>query len=210
MCSIQPISVCRIVLALCGLVVSGCAAIPPRLSAQPQSSVELASDTALFATLVREIYSGPEDYLRVDPRPLQTDPTVMVARSQNLAEVPPSVVQSRSEVLRRIGVPEVDAVNMPSCAGALVPLEFRPPGQTCPSKPILVAILGLPRPGGAYAPGYVDEREEGAKQGYWSIRVIERSMDPKGSSTTISDYVVQLDDEKGWKLVKKHGLLAVD
>jgi hypothetical protein len=135
----------------------------------------------------------------------------MVAKSQNLAEVPPSVVQSRSEVLRRLGVPEVDAVNMPGCAGALVPPEFRPPGQNCPSKPILVAILGLPRPGGAYAPRYVDERDEGARRGYWSIRVIQSFMGPKGSSETIYDYVVQRGDGgRGWKLVKKHGLVVTD
>jgi hypothetical protein len=208
---IQPLGILRLPTTIFLSVLLVSASYSP-LPAQSHPGTEVAPDTALFSTVVRAIYSGPaEDFLRVDPRPLKADPRAMAARRDNLANVPAAVLESRSEVLRRLGVPIMDAINTPACAGTLVPPE-RKEVHGCPTgRQIKVAIVGLPRFGGAYAGGSVDEREQGARQGHWSVRVIEHLMGPNGSSQTISDYVVQRGDGgRGWKLVKKRGLEVSD
>jgi hypothetical protein len=208
---IQPFGLLRVATAVVWSVVLGFVSYSPLL-AQSHLGAEVASDTALFSSVVRAIYSGPaEDFLRVDPRPLKADPRVMAARRDNLADVPGAVLESRSAVLRRLGVPIMDAIDTPACAGALVPPEGRDV-QGCPrDRQIKVAIVGLPRFGGAYAGGSVDEREQGARQGHWLVRVIEHLMGPKGSSQTISDYVFKRElNGRGWTLVKKRGLEVSD
>lgn len=149
--------------------------------------------------------------MHVDPRPLKADPAILDARPELLADVPASVLQSRSEVLRRLGVPEADATEPRKCPGALV-VGTNVDRTGCPrNTAILVAILGLPRFGGAYLPqsSALDERESGAKQGHWSVRVVETFVTPEASSTKVSDYVMERTG-KGWGLVKKEPWLWID
>ena len=197
------------------------------VSAQSGTDMSPAADTSLFAAAVRAIYDGPvEGFLRVDPRPLRADPKLVTlnsalaravpdrvtASSSPLAEVPAEVIRRRSEVLERLGVRQTDALDRPACAG-LVPWDRRPSiREGCPKEgQIKVAILGVPRPGGAYPPSSLDEREEGLRQGYWTVRVIEKLLGPQGATSTTSDFVFEENaDGTGWRLVKRVGLLWTD
>jgi hypothetical protein len=73
-----------------------------------------------------------------------------------------------------------------------------------------VAIVGLPRPGGAYAPFVkIDEREEGARLGHWVARAIEDHYTPEGWFREVSDYVVARRSKgKGWQVVKVKRVLT--
>ncbi len=214
--------------SLLSIVVGACSAGYPDSAPAQGSSQRVRGDTALFAAAIQAIYDGPDrDFLRVDPRPLKADPEIVTlnsslakivpdrvgADSTPLAHVSSEVVRRRLEVLRRLDVKRADALNRPPCAGTMVPWDRRPSiREGCPEEgQIKIAILGLPRPGGAYWSQSVDKREEGLRKGHWSVRVLEWVLGPEGSIGTASDFVFErTSDNTAWKLVERVPLFVIE
>lgn len=135
--------------------------------------------------------------------------------SNSFARVPPEVIRTRLEVLERLGVPTTDAVADARCrSGFLPPVPGDPPRDFsgCPAEGQYNSrVFSLPRPGGVYWPGRTDQRAEGLKKGYWTVRSTSRLMTPKGSSAGVHDYVVErTPGGKGWRVVETVPLLVVD
>lgn len=97
-----------------------------------------------------------------------------------------------------------------SCPGMLeVPPDLRETGKphpACPAQAYTVAILGLPRRGGAYS---IDERQQGGDD-IWSVRVIQRHLEPTGVNMVASDVVVERTSVSGWKVMKVVPLFVVE
>lgn len=174
-----------------------------------------ASDTALFAAVVRELYSHPNEPAKVDPRPLRADPAIWLVAPEHLADVRDSIVQQRSAVLDRLTIAETDAIADAGCEGGYPPDMSRARVPPCPAQGQYNSYaLGLPRQGGAYMPEGVfpasaDAREEGRAQGHVSVRVIKRLMTPTGASGAVWDFIFK-QGRGGWRLVEKVNLLVID
>ncbi len=155
-----------------------------------------ANDLALDSAGVAELV--PLDMIKPD--------------SASLANVPDEMVRQRSRVLSRMGLVETDAMEDSRCPGIMLPPGRKRDLTACPVAGQFTSVmLSMPRPGGAYWPGVVDEREEGRRQGHWTIRVVERSMEPRGSSTVVVDYVVEPKlDRHGWVVVKRVPLFVIE
>jgi hypothetical protein len=222
--------------ALCAAwMLTGCAGPrhPAPASVDPAA---IAADTALFAAVVRAIPALPKVPVRVDPRVLRgrqelyrpearpagdlsitraeldrlVPRDVFFPDSTALVPVDARMLRLRSAVLSARGIAETDALRDARCPGAGVE-----PGRdrsACPREgQFTSAILAEPRPGGAYWPGVVDEREAGRGRGEWTVRVTERTMTPAGTSTGAADYVLVRDREtRRWRFVKRVLLLVLD
>ena len=188
-------------------------------------------DTTLLSVIVRHVAGDAAAHhvaLRIDPRPLKADPAIVElaprvalaapglvsAIADPLAEVSVEAVDERARVLERTGIPAMDVYAHPACPGMLeIPPDLREGGRThpdCPTKAFTVAILGLPRPGGAYWPGSrVDERQQNGRD-VWSVRMIQRHLQPAGVNMVASDVVVERTPAGIWRVVKVVPLLFVE
>jgi len=211
--------VVAIQLALAG--VAGCAGLAPRSDAgaaasEPAPSAATganADELALFAAVARAVDSAHAElkpFVEIDPRPLKPDPDVMVPIAASFADVGRATVEARAGVLRRLGIPAVDAAALPPCPGVLsftaTEEERR---RNCPKHTTLVAAIGLPRPGGAYFPGGVDEREDGARRGQHAVRVLAIRRMPQGFNGVVYDYVMQKRSGR-WRLVHGRSLVWLE
>lgn len=162
---------------------------------------------------------------RVDPRPLGADPRITAPTDSTLADVPESLIELRSTVLRRLGYETTDAVADFRCPGIDIP----PPGLEprhrpgCPESERYSSVaIGLPRRGGPYWPDAavvrgtvkvpdVDEREPGLSLDYWSVRVIHKGVYPTGGPHSVSDYVFRRDAHSGaWLFVERKVFYIAD
>lgn len=211
--SCESINHIRIILML-SLIVGTGACTKRTVTLQPNqtmSEAELASDTAFFSTVLQAISDKP---LRVDPRPLTTKVSFGAAQ---LAEVPDEVVEARAEVLKRLGITEIDATAPRNCASWLV-LANSPPDKLealsrgCPrDEHYNIVIVGTPRFGEAAWSKSPEDAEEEKRSGHWSAMVIEIGMSPNGSSRQFIDYVLKRSvDGRGWQFVKRRGLFVYD
>jgi hypothetical protein len=167
-------------------------------------------DPALFAAVVRAIADSASLPLFVDPRPLKADPVITHADSSSFADVPLANVQARAAVLQRLGVSETANPTDRGCLGSSVPPLPAPHIDTraryCPDQSILVAAIGLGRPGGAYYTYGLDERATGLSHGDWAVRVILTSLGRYGSNRSVYDYVMHVENGR-WQLVKSVALV---
>jgi hypothetical protein len=152
--------------------------------------------------------------LRVDPRPLRADSVsnadYLGFAESSVADGRQDVVKARSEVLRRLGVPEGDAITASRCPGVGVPLPASERLQECPPGRALIAILGLPRRSGAVRlSGDPGDASGGGPHGYWSIRVLEMDMNQQSRATIVADYVMGWG-QSGWTVVKKERLFVLE
>jgi hypothetical protein len=200
-------------LALALLLLVGSAGCMHRL---PTLSDDESRDLSIFSAVVEAISAAPERPLLVDPRPLEGEPGVTWPAATNLAEVSPEVVEARSAVLARLRITATDAITPRLCTGSVRILREQPGTDPklrseCPADGrFRVAIVGLPRSGGAYAPFVkIDEREEGTRLGHWVARAIEDHYTPEGWFREVSDYVVERRPKgKGWQVVKVKRVLT--
>lgn len=176
------------------------------------------TDTAHLAAVVRALLEQVErekSRLKVDPRPLRADPEIMTL-NRNVLEVAPldsvnrnpladaqtEILRRRVQVLKRLGVEQTDAFAGPQCPGVMVPPPVDRSG--CPKEPMRLAILGPPRPGGAYRhrqQGAEAQEEERAKD-LWAVRVLTHDVSPQGSNWVAADYVIQQDPStRAWRVV---------
>lgn len=209
-----------------GLLSTACMPAANVASPSVGSAGEEATDTALFAAVVRNLVEeGRVVPVQIDPRPLRPDPALVEVSARVGAAVPDlvrpvsdpfvpnagDVLRRRRTVLHRLGISQTDFGSFPSCPGGLVPPEMRatvPPG-TCPPRSMISAVIALARPGGAYLPRGRDERAS-APPDAWSVRVIRRDLGPKSAIASASDYVARRDSGGGWKIVAVVPLLVVE
>jgi hypothetical protein len=211
------------VLVLVASACVGSSSVPARAPAHV-----LSGDSSVFAAVVMRMSENARGVpLRVDPRPLRPDPAIVeltpsvalaapdlvAAVPQVLAPVSRRVVHRRSAALARLGVPEGNVFQFAGCPAVLLPPELRESQgrrEGCPAEAHATAIVGIPRPGGAYWPGsHVDNRAQAA-EGIWSTRVIQRHLSPAGASATASDYVAQRVADGRWRIIGVVHLLVAE
>lgn len=205
-------------------------AAPATVHAQAsRRAAHAAADTTLFGAVLRHIVEGSGGKaVRVDPRPLHPDPAIVELRRSVADAVPGRVttrddplaaatrraVSRRSREIARLGLRETDVYGYPNCTGVLwsAPVLNRAEPRArsdCPAEEFAAVILAIPRSGGAYWPGNVDQRRE-APAGAWTVRVIGRELGPSGASSTADDYVAQRLGAGGWRIIKVVSLLIVE
>jgi len=202
------------------------AALPA--AAQTPRPVQPGTDSVLFAEVISHLGRDAAIALRVDPRPLRPDAELVTltdlgpvlpqrigpfAQADPLAVVHADVMATREATLRRASIQQTDALADARCPGVMmVPsedLESRK-RDVCPSTSFLSVALALPRAGGPWWPGHVDQRTQFADRDVVSIRVISRHMTPRGSSEAAADYVFERTAHGGWSLVEVVRLLVVE
>ncbi len=180
----------------------------------------------MLREVVRTAYHAS---VRVDPRPLRADPTIVEltpalaqvvpeyvsTRTDPLAPVAPTDLARRVRVLEGLGLRQADISGYPRCPGLLLsgPPEIRQDGRPvtrCPPDEFKVVIVGLPRLGGAYWPGSGVDRRAEAPDGAWTLRVIERHLTPFGFSGAADDFVAHRDPQGRWRILMRVGLLVTD
>jgi hypothetical protein len=197
----------------------------PEVIRYPNSSD--STDTALFRLVVEHLRDSSGDVLRVDPRPLRNDPRLVTLRAFDmipgrvepglwrdpLASVPASLINTRREALRKLRIAEIDGLNLEPCPGVLVPESPKVNElklSRCPEKAYRVLMVAIPRRGGSYWPGNFDERGKYLDRSIFTVRVIERSLSPQGSSEVSADYVFERMGMIEWRLLERRGLLIVE
>jgi hypothetical protein len=186
------------------------------------------ADTSLLGAVLRHVVEGSGMPVRVDPRPLNPDPALVELKRSVAAAVPDRVssvrdplaattrrvLSRRSRVISRLGLREADAFSYPNCPGIMFSAPVlnrveRRPGNDCPAEQFSAVIVSVPRAGGAYWPGNLDQRHA-TPRGAWSVRVITRDLGPLGASSGAYDYVAERDRSGSWRIVKVVSLLIVE
>ena len=169
-----------------------------------------ATDTALFATVVRSLPNAAEGPIRVDPRPLRASRYVFTpgalgavfskkeANQKPLADVSDALLEGRRHVLRRLSVRETNAVSDDQCPGNLILPEIPVDRSKCPRDgPFRSVAVALPRSSedSLTNPGRISQAPV-------IIRVSIRSMTAHGGSTNVSDYYVERASAEKWAVKK--------
>ena len=167
--------------------------------------IDTRMDDRLFAAAIRHLEEDIQEEIRVDPRPMRNDPSIVslhaitVVPERLMATKLVSVFsahagrvrEARERVLQDLDVRSTDAVRDARCPGVMVPpspeVDERKRAY-CPAQSYSSVVIALPRAGGPHWPGNVDRRDEYG-DGHYSVRVIVRSVGPKGSSEVASDIV---------------------
>lgn len=203
----------------------------PGLVMQSESDCHrcIESDTKLFELVVLQLANSPGvKELRVDPRPIRNDPALVTfsgvwrvipervspdAQAAPLAEIPPAIIRSREAVLAHLQLGTTNVLSDARCPGFMIPpspeVDQRK-AELCPRDSYENAIIALPRKGGAYLPEGIDERNKYAPKTVYSVRVISRSMGPRGSVESSADFIFQEVGKNEWKLLERRNLLIVE
>jgi hypothetical protein len=209
----------HVVLILC-LPLLGCTG--HRIS----GSVLGTNDSDLFRMVVSQLRADGTP-LRVDPRVLRGDPSIVSLRNMaSLAAALPesaqrvsagfiedtAFVRARRASLVSLDVPETNALADTACPGVMVEPGSRVDSLKtthCPSSRFRNAVMAAPRQGGAFWPGRVDERQKFGARAVYSVRVISRSLGPQGSVESASDFV--FENRAGvWSLLEVKDLLLIE
>lgn len=216
-----------VVAFLIPLALPGCASARGGSGVQTPDLLALASDTTLFAVVVNAIEKKPTVILQVDSRPLRASSEIVLPKASDLAPVSTAVIRGRVSVLERLGFEETDFLEPTGCPGSMG--AFANPERArelCPQKDrsIIRAIVGLPRPGGAFWGGsYLASRPdsarregEGAERGLYAVRVVQEFLTigagsiPPSRHLKASDYVLRRSDDGNWTLVERVPLYIVE
>jgi hypothetical protein len=176
----------------------------PRGDADPRDSTP---DSVSFAAVIRVMARGPGQPIMVDPRPLKADPRIVsllelpdvsptdlpvIGSETSLLASRNEAVAIRSRVLSTLSVAEADVSRHRRCPGVLVPLdsaELQRKRELCPAEQSLIVVVALPRDGG---PGLsAVAAPDSGRSRLVSVRVIARSVGPKGAAESASDYVFE-------------------
>lgn len=195
-----PFRLCLLLITLAGCT--------PRLAAVGETRVADA-DGALFAAvlgeLVRDSTGGD---LRVDPRPLRPDPSLVVLEDvgapagriapetwkEPLLGSAEGTIRHRESVLASLKYTIADGLHPPRCPGALLapsPEKEVLRLQFCPGTPYRIVMMATPRAGGIFWPGNRDERSEYTGRNVVSVRVIVTHMTPSGRNQVAMDFVFE-------------------
>ncbi len=181
-------------------------------------------DAALFRlTASQLVTSSMNRPVRIDPRPLPADPDIVSLHSlqaivpdhvTDLADtVPiPAASHARMSTLRAFAIDTTNAWEDAKCPGVMIPPtpEVRErKRQRCPPDAYESVVIAAPRPGGAFWPGNVDEREKYPGR-VFTVRVISRDVTPSGSVEASYDYVYRCTDTRRCDLLEIKPLLIVE
>lgn len=199
------------------------------LSADEAALVEANVDSKLFEAVLRHTLArSSAGGVRVDPRPLRTDPSLATlhglgeivpdlvsptAHHSPFADVEAEMVERRREVLAALGVDETDGLRYMACPGFMIPPSgevARQRREHCPDSEYQIIMVALPRAGGVLLPPNTDERAKYADRPVSSVRVIRRTVGPRGSMETSADYVFERVDGDGWRLLEVRELMIVE
>jgi hypothetical protein len=191
---------------------------------EPSRADAVWLDSVLFDAVVQQlVMEASKTELRIDPRPMKPDPTIVSLRPIGAAlgfgTAPDSIYDnsypvlqgSRSRALGRGSVRSTDATLTLQCPGVLRRSnpEIRDErARHCPRDTRYEALIALPRAGGPFIPGGVDERATFG-DGVFTVRVIVRTLGPQGVSESCDDRVFRFIDG-AWKLVVRRDLLVVE
>ena len=200
----------------------GCASAVGRQS----EPIDASMDENLFAAAIRHLEEYVREEIRVDPRPMRNDPSIVSLHA--ITVVPERLVatrldsvfsdatgrirEARENVLEELDVRSADAVRDARCPGVMVPPspEVDERKRTyCPSQSYSSVVMALPRAGGPHWPGNVDRRDEYG-DGHYSVRVIVRSVGPEGSSEVASDIVFLVSSPQSPTYVETVPLIIVE
>jgi hypothetical protein len=202
------------------------AALPA--AAQTPRPVQPGTDSVLFAEVISHLGRDAAIAVRVDPRPLRPDAELVTltdlghvlpqrisprAQADPLAVVHADVMATREATLRRASIQQTNALADARCPGIMmVPSKDLDSlkRDACPSTPFLSVVLALPRAGGPWWPGHLDQRTQFADRHAVSIRVIARHMTLRGSTESAADYVFEIGAQGRWSLVEVVSLLVVE
>ncbi len=191
----------RIVIAL---LLMGCSATLPRSSRQDDEST-------LFRLVVGAVRDSSRLALRVDPAPVRPDPSVLMPEDLERVPLPPATAEVRKRLLAVAGVPGVDALALPPCAGVQLPLDTVNVHRGCPRQRESIAVVSLSRSGGATFPlnGRNDSADSGSAAALRTVRVFLQERGPAGSVTRIYDYECERRQQR-WALKRRVLLLIVE
>ncbi len=202
-------------LLLAQFLMSGCAIaqVPGSTSSMDRTS---DSGTALFSTVVEALVRQTDDaQIRVDPRPLRSDPSIgPFVRREHFADVDSAVVRARAAELDRLGVGQFRFGRDDRCGSGPggTPPAIAPGDSTTlrewlsqPSLPSCV-LVGLPRSGGVHYPPAEIDRRNSAQPGQRVVRVVTIGQ---GQAIDVFDVVVRPAADRGWavaEIVRVEGL----
>jgi hypothetical protein len=210
---------------LCVAALAGCTLLAAH-QRNAGSLVTASADTTLFSAVVRALQMDTTLPIRVDPRMLAADPRIVslwdVDRVSPQIPTPPeqafapddAIARERNgRILAELRVPTTDAITDARCPGAmLVSTEevIARRALLCPDPPYRSIVIGIPREGGPYWPGNIDERSRFSGRDVRSVRVIARHVSRKGSAEASYDYVFERDRHGRWQFVAVRSLLNVE
>ena len=200
----------RVVLLICPLLAL------PRVSSVNAQANRTPADTSLFATVVQSLASrvdsipvAQDRVLRVNPRPLRSDPKLTWVREEDLATVGGEIIEKRAATLRRLGVEQFSEFPEVPCSDTRGGLpSWNVPSTSQKRGPVAVcANVALPRAGGAHYPAeQIDERREGIERGHQTTRVVLRNS----SMLRVYDIVaVPAPGGSGWQIVEWRQLFSL-
>jgi hypothetical protein len=181
-------------------------------------------DHELFPLVVQMLRDSTAGELRVDPRPLKPDPSLVMLDAR-LDEIAPtavtapggpllttdsSFVKRRETILAGLRISITDALRNNECPGALaapLPAIEKDKLENCPRIIFGGAIIAVPRPGGVFWPGNFDERADD-KGDVWSVRVIRQDIGPNGLIAVALDYVFVR--EGTWRFIHIRHLFIIE
>lgn len=167
------------------------------------------SDAALLSTVIEALIRHThDDQIRVDPRPLRSDPSIgPFVRPEQFAEVDSAVLHARAAALTRLGIARFRLGENDRCGsgpGGTPPIIE--PGDSTTLRDWLsqatlptCVFVSLPRPGGVhYPPGNIDRRNS-ARPGQWVVRVVTIG---RGQATDVFDVVVGPAPGQKWTVLE--------
>lgn len=172
-------------------------------------------DTVLFAVVVRTIAEEAGRSLRVDPRPLRSDPGLgLFVDPGDFAPVSREWVDARAATLARLGIEAFRRSLVDGCGDGPdgTPPAIGPADTALlrawmnqPSPPTCV-FVGLPRREGVYyPPAGIDRRSETDPV----QRTVRAVMIGPGQATDVFDVVVRQDAKGRWRVRERVRLAAL-
>jgi hypothetical protein len=200
-----------------------------RLRKQPPGQDSSQSDDgllfeAVLQLLIADSLHGP---VRVDPRPLRPDPRLVTLHAADIIpdRIEPGLwrdpiseataeVRGREAILALLALERTDGLHQPACPGVLVPETAESEvlrRRWCPASPFRIAMVALPRQGGAYWPNNFDERGKYARQHATirSVRVIVREYSAEGLVEETTDFVFAIVGS-GATLLERRSILTAE
>lgn len=204
-----------LLLASSGIIgrLSGVKGAAPSRPMRAGVAMMFREDSALFATLIRDLEIRTDRPLRVDPRPLVGDPRLLQPSASDLAEDSEAVLQARTSVLSRLHFPRTDATADLACGvGNMRVADPAVAADTatrsaCRTKGRMSSAIATLSWSGAPARFREDAAGETGVE-FRTMRVFLISTDPRLGSYTAFDYVFSRTGSRPWRLLGRDLALA--